>query len=332
MRKFFYLSLSILLLFPLVVLGQDSAYALKGEGIYAFLKRNNRIGQDDYDQFILLNRDKLGKNNSLSLGVSYRLPSLKKENTVLSEKTLGTGVQPLFGDLQSRYVIKSDRLKGACFFLVSGHGGPDPGAITKEGNVELHEDEYAYDVMLRLALNLLEEGATVHIIIQDAKDGIRDDKYLANSKRETCMGSEIPLDQLQRLKQRCDKINNLNRRSKAKYKRAVFIHLDSRPKNQPVDIFFYYKDKSSKGKQLAKRLRETIHAKYNKSQPNRGFDGKVSSRNLYVLRRAVPVSVYIELGNIGNDGRDRKRFLDPNNRQAVANWLCEGLVKDYAAN
>ena len=39
----------------------------------------------------------------------------------------------------------------------------------------------------------MQEGAEVHIIIQDAKDGIRDDAYLSNSKRETCMGAPIPL-------------------------------------------------------------------------------------------------------------------------------------------
>ena len=30
----------------------------------------------------------------------------------------------------------------------------------------------------------------------DAKDGIRDDRYLSNSKRETCMGDAIPLNQV----------------------------------------------------------------------------------------------------------------------------------------
>ena len=70
--------------------------------------------------------------------------------------------------------------------------------------MELHEDEYAYDVALRLARNLMEEGAKVYIIIQDAKDGIRDDQYLNNSKRETCMGAPIPLNQVARLRQRCE--------------------------------------------------------------------------------------------------------------------------------
>lgn len=97
---------------------------------------------------------------------------------------------------------------------MSGHGGPDPGAIGELQGHPLHEDEYAYDIMLRLARNLLSKGAKVHIIIQDAKDGIRNDKFLAVSDRETCMGQAIPLNQTKRLQQRCDKINELFKKDK----------------------------------------------------------------------------------------------------------------------
>ncbi len=332
MKKIFYLIFSFTFFLHSFSFGQDSGFARDGEGVYAFLKRNNRPGEDNYEKFIQLNQGKLGKNQSLKLGIAYLLPPPGENNETTRNESSNKRTEPLFGDERARYTIKSDRLKGTCFFLSSGHGGPDPGAVTTIDGVELHEDEYAYDVTLRLALNLLEEGATVHVIIQDAKDGIRDDEYLANSKRETCMGAEIPLDRKKRLQQRCDKINRLSRKSKEKYQRAVFIHLDSRPKNQPVDIFFYHWEKSAKGKTLANTLRKTIHEKYNQSQPNRGFDGKVSSRDLYVLHQANPVGVFVELGNIQSDGRDRKRFLDKNNRQAVANWLCEGLIKDYQEN
>jgi len=99
-----------------------------------------------------------------------------------------------------------------------------------------------------------------------------------------------------------------------------------------VDIFFYHKEKNSKGKQLANTLRKTIHESYNKSQPGRGFNGTVTYRNLQVLRDTNPVSVFVELGNIRNEGRDRQRFLKYANRQAVANWLCKGLIKDYNHN
>ena len=335
--------------------GQDYARPVRGEGIHAFLKRHNRSESEYYQKFVELNQSKLGKGRSLKQGVSYRLPPLVKTNPAkqiasvkqtnpVKQTTLKTGLEPLFGEKFAQYEIVSDRLKGACFFLVSGHGGPDPGAVAKVGNIELHEDEYAYDIMLRLALNLLKEGATVHIITQDAKDGIRDDKYLSNTNdRETYMGEKIhqgykEKDALLRLKQQSDKVNSLSKKSRAKYQRAVFIHLDSRSSNDPlhrksIDMYFYYWTGSVKGKQLANTLKETISASYKKVQPEReDYKGPTKERDLYVLRNIKPVAVFAELGNIQNEGRDRQRILDSNNRQAIANWLRDGLIKDYNDN
>mgnify|MGYP002229769206 FL=1 len=226
--------------------------------------------------------------------------------------------------------MTSNRLQGACFYVVSGHGGPDPGAIGKIGKVELHEDEYAYDVALRLARNLMQEGAEVRIIIQDAKDGIRDDRYLSNSKRETCMGDAIPLNQVARLQQRCTKINELYRKDRKIYKycRAIFLHVDSRSKGAQTDVFFYHAPKSVLGKRLAVAMKGTFESKYDKHQPNRGFEGTVSSRNLYVLLKAAPASVFVELGNIQN-AFDQRRFVISSNRQALAKWMMEGFIADY---
>lgn len=38
-------------------------------------------------------------------------------------------------------------------------------------------------------------------------------------------------------------------------------------------------------------MKETFESKYDKHQPNRGFEGTVSSRNLYVLLKAAPASL-----------------------------------------
>lgn len=238
--------------------------------------------------------------------------------------------EPLFGKAFADVRISGKRLQGACFYVVGGHGGPDPGAIGKIGNVELHEDEYAYDVALRLARNLMEEGAEVRIIIQDAKDGIRDDRYLSNSKRETCMGAAIPLNQVARLRQRCDAINALYRKDRKKYKycRAIFLHVDSRSKGAQTDVFFYHAPKSVSGKRLATAMKNTFESKYGKHQPNRGFRGTVSGRNLYVMLNASPVSVFVELGNIQN-AFDQRRFIINSNRQALAKWMMEGFIADY---
>mgnify|MGYP000506065828 CR=1 FL=1 len=72
-----------------------------------------------------------------------------------------------------------------------------------------------------LGRELMKRGAKVHFIIQDAKDGIRNQAILKNSKRETCMGKAIPLNQVARLKQRCDAVNALYRKDKGRYKRAI---------------------------------------------------------------------------------------------------------------
>lgn len=291
------------------------------------------------------------------MGVTYVIPPVKRssgtsakpapakktagkevstEDTVTKSRTsgakkIGTTInEPLFGKKLSSVKVSSNRLAGACFYVVSGHGGPDPGAIGWVGKHELHEDEYAYDIALRLARNLMQEGAEVHIIIQDAKDGIRDDAYLSNSKRETCMGDPIPLNQVQRLQQRCDKINALYQKDRKNYTycRAIFIHVDSRSKGKQTDVFFYHSNKKAESKRLANNMKNTFESKYGKHQPNRGFAGTVSGRNLYVLSHTTPASVFVELGNIQNTF-DQRRLVMDSNRQALAKWLMEGFLRDY---
>lgn len=318
-----------------------------GEGISTFLERNNRPSRTYYREFIKLNEKLLRGKKELRLGVKYILPPLRnrketnervdKDSASSEATTERTSVkgkksnyEPLFGKALANVKVTSNRLRGACFYIVSGHGGPDPGAIGRIGKVELHEDEYAYDVALRLARNLMEEGAEVCIIIQDAKDGIRNEHYLSNSKRETCMGVAIPLNQVARLKQRSDKINALYRKDRKNYKycRAIFLHVDSRSKSNQTDVFFYHSKSKSDSKRLATTMKKTFESKYDKHQPNRGFTGTVSARNLYVLANTSPSAVFVELGNIQNTF-DQRRFVISSNRQALAKWLMEGFITDY---
>ena len=333
----YYTLLVCLLLGSMLAFSAETAKPKEGEGIYRFLINNGRNMNDHYDAFVALNKNKLGKNNALKMGVSYTLPPLNASTTTQKNASSTTSQrntnstarkEPLFGKKYADYTVKSSKLKGATFYLVSGHGGPDCGAIGKVDGVTIHEDEYAYDIMLRLARNLMIEGATVHIIIQDKNDGIRDGKFLKNGKNETCLGKAIPLNQKKRLQQRCDAINELSAKSKDRYQRAVFIHLDSRSTNQQVDVFFYYKKSNTVGRNLANTMRATFKERYQRFQPNRGFGGTVSTRELHVLNNTNPVSLFAELGNIQNSF-DQRRFLVDDQRQALANWMCLGFIADY---
>ena len=327
MARFLIFALFILL--SIIIRAQQATDTpRRGEGISTFLERNGRPERTYQQEFLKLNAKKLRGKKELQLGVKYILPPLHKKSSASTHDKIVN--EPLFGKRLAKVKVTGNRLAGTCFYISSGHGGPDPGAIGRVAGHELHEDEYAYDVALRLARNLMEEGAKVHIIIQDAKDGIRNDRYLNNSKRETCMGDPIPLNQVARLKQRCDKINTLYAADRKKYRycRSVFLHVDSRGKRAQVDVFFYHAKGSTKGQRLANTMKRTFESKYNKHQPNRGFEGTTEPRNLYVLNHSTPVGLFVELGNIQN-AFDQRRFVISDNRQALANWMTEGLITDY---
>ncbi|MBX2846020.1 MAG: N-acetylmuramoyl-L-alanine amidase [Saprospiraceae bacterium] len=224
---------------------------------------------------------------------------------------------------------KSNVLQGKVYYIISGHGGPDPGAMKKKGNHQLCEDEYAYDVSLRLAKNLLEEGATVHMIIQDKNDGIREEQLLKMDRDEICKDKgAIPLNQKKRLQQRVSSVNGLYKKEKSNGKTqhtVIAIHVDSRSVGQKQDVFFYYSPGSRTGKKIANNIQNTFRKKYQVHRKNRNYTGTVTSRGLYVLRKTNPPAVYVELANIQNTS-DQKRILPASNRQALANWLYEGLT------
>lgn len=309
--------------------------AKNGDGIYSVLKENGLPPEKYLNLFIKLNKEKLGKNNALIIGRTYFLPVKVDEKTAVASEVPPVETKPakkvyeIYGKGFSEITIKGNELDGTVYYLMSGHGGPDPGAIGFLDNHMLCEDEYAYDVTLRLARNLTERGATVYMIIRDPDDGIRDDAYLRPDKDEVCFPDQvIPLSQVDRLHQSSDAVNSLYTENKGAYQRLVVIHVDSRSQKENIDVFFYHNHGSKSGEKLANVLKETFEKKYSIYQPNRGYEGTVSERNLYVIKNSKPISVFIELGNI-NHKRDQQRFLIADNRQAVSNWLRDGLIEEY---
>ncbi len=241
-----------------------------------------------------------------------------------------TQVFPIFGEKHQNVTFKDDALKGHIYYIVAGHGGPDPGALGSYKGSQLCEDEYAYDVSLRLVKNLVEHGATAYLIIRDDNDGIRDDAILHGDHDERCWPNQkIPLNQISRLQQRVQVINELYLKHKklgAKTQKAIVIHVDSRSTRSRVDLFFYNYPGSKTGKSFATSLHETVKGNYTKYRKGRGYGGQIKDRELYILKFSFPTAVFIELGNIRNP-EDQKRIVVPRNRQVIADWLTEGVLK-----
>ena len=241
------------------------------------------------------------------------------------------GKYEIFGTKYADVPLLSKELEGCVYYIVAGHGGPDPGAMGKRGGHNLCEDEYAYDVSLRLTWLLLAHGATPYLIIRDSTDGIRDSEYLKCDKDEYCWEvMDIPRHQKERLHQRSDVVNNLflqNRRQGVNYQRMVVIHVDSEAKRERVDMFFYHRLGDPAAKAFASTLQNTIKEKYDEVQKNRGYEGFVSVRDLHMLRETLPPTAFVELGNIRNYA-DQQRLVIPRNRELVAQWLFDGLLRD----
>lgn len=296
--------------------------AQSGDGIHRLLQKQDMDSEEYFQEFIELNKTKLLKGNHLIVGVSYAMPS---------NKTIKTGnFYEIFGEKYGQIDGVDGRLKGAIYYLVSGHGGPDPGAIGKKNGHLLAEDEYAYDISLRLGRELITHGAIVYIIVRDPDDGIRDDTYLKNDKHETVWKEkEIPLNLNKKLKQRTQVVNQLYAENKGLYQRLIVMHIDSRSVSERVDAFAYYNSKSRSGKLFTERIINALKDNYRKYQPQRSFDGISKARNgLYMVKYTHPVTSYLELGNIQNP-KDQQRFLESSNRQALAEWIAIGCIDDY---
>lgn len=150
----------------------------------------------------------------------------------------GTQTLAIFGPRYATVPILDGQLRGTVYYLASGHGGPDPGAVGVYGSHRLAEDEYAYDVTIRLARVLIQHGATVYLIVQDRNDGIRDGAILPIDYDEVAYPNQpIPRNQTSRLRQTTTAINGLVARHRKQYQRFITIHVDSRTKGQTIDVF-----------------------------------------------------------------------------------------------
>ncbi len=304
------------------------------------------IGKNDWDQAV-----RIESFNKLMLRKDIKTASFKKDKElwvpyhelncpgkpaieIAEVEAVNKSKSPrhfdIFGEKYGHTPLIDKSLKGQVFYVISGHGGPDPGALGKRGKHQLCEDEYAYDVSLRLVRKLIERGATAYMIVRDNNDGIRDGSSLKCDSDEVVWGNKpIPLSQKDRLFQRSDLVNKLYAKHKkqgVKSQKAIVLHVDYRGRKHQTDVFFYYASKRKDEKKTAKNIHKTFKQKYHELRKNRAYTGTVSKRDLHMLRECKPNTVYVELGNISHP-QDQKRIILKSNRELLAEWLMEGLIR-----
>lgn len=106
---------------------QTMARPREGDGVSTFLARYGVNTKEGRRAFIRMNKKKLTAKGGLILGRSYRIPTPQEaglKTTTSKNKTNKANssiTEPLFGKNHEKVSIKSQKLKGACFYLVSGH-------------------------------------------------------------------------------------------------------------------------------------------------------------------------------------------------------------------
>jgi N-acetylmuramoyl-L-alanine amidase len=322
--------------------------------VYAFNGKTIRssIGIDDWDTAV-----RIQNYNDKMLEIALREASFKKDNILWvpyhelncpkpdlsipppddddQPESAGSGsgarIFPIFGKEYEHTPLISNKLRGKVFYIVGGHGGPDPGAMTTRAGRNLCEDEYAYDVALRLCRNLIAHGATAYMINRDPNDGIRSGNYLPCDTDEVLWGN-IKMDTRQktRLTQRSEVINELYEKHRLQGvtdQKIIIIHVDSRNTRERIDLFFYHHPDSPESREVAQQLHRKMRQKYKKYRKTGEYHGTVTARDLHMLRETKAPSIYVELANIRNQ-YDQQRIILESNRRALADWLLEGLMDD----
>lgn len=256
-------------------------------------------------------------------------PTRIEDNRIKLE---GRGTHKVFGEKYQRVRLLDRRLQGFVYYIDAGHGGPDPGTNTTYQGRTINEDEYAYDIALRLARRLVLHGATVFLTVRDENDGIRDGWFLENDREEVFgTGAPITGDLAQRLIPRSEFANERFDAfaPSAVAQRFISIHVDGREGEltyESLDVSFLYHSQSAEGAQLSRIFLDTFRQNY--ARDNRGYAGKMVARdNLHVLKAVKAPSILVETGNI-RSANDQARILNPANRQTLAEWLCDGLLRE----
>lgn len=246
-------------------------------------------------------------------------------------------------DILSRRAKNQGRrlpLKGWTVVLDPGHGGIDPGAIVsnKDGkarSVYVVEDEYVYDIALRvyelLRLNGAEVGLTVispnHLIRNNYRASVtfvHEQNEVYNDEKRNQSRSNSVRPGGRNLLQRVRIANRYFKRARKGKSLFISLHADNspgRPKG-PLAIYLNRRGRvDRRSRTFAQVMRKALH------HPD--IPALIRGRNLGVLRNnRAYAEILVEVHNMHDRG-DAYRLRFHKNRQRCAERIVKGIL-NYA--
>ena len=290
-----------------MLLAQDDYYtviAQKGDGIFSILRKQGLDPVKYYEDFLTLNTSNIKDGSMLHIGREYKIPhaldSFKKTGVKVQIK--GETENPIFEEELAKMSLKSKALKNAVYYLIT------------EDQVE-GKNKFVADVTTDLAAELMEHGATVYIFEDTDQALLKENQGQSKTER---MGLYI------------EAINKRYLQNAGKYQRLLLIRSNGLIENGSMDVAVYHHNKSEKGQRFAENIQKVFKEH---SVSKRSFkDIKMifeDKNSLYLAKNTLPA---VSLLTIGNRSKESANEYIPvrSDKKAFANWLTNGILKDYA--
>lgn len=289
-----------------VALAQETPYytvkAEQGDGIFSLLRKEGLDPATHYGEFLELNAEILHGGSSLKVGKDYRVPRSGHtfKNTGVVVKTALGVEEPLLDRELAQMSLRSDQLKDAVYYFID------------EQETRL-ENNFVRDLIKRLAADLMVHGAQVYVM----GDGDMDPSDAPPAKGPQRFGDYI------------DAVNRRYLQNSGKYQRVLVIRTRDLDESLPMEVSLQHDHKSGKGQRLALNIQKAFKDNSMGNISTEDSDMVFQDRNSkYLSDNILPPLSLLTLEN-GSRNSNEKIVLPPN-RERFAQWIGDGIMRDYA--
>ena len=317
MKKVFSL---LWVLCPLLMFGQTKenvVVAEPGDGIFSILRKQGLNPAKYYAEFLELNKGNLRNGSELHLGRTYKIPYAEDSytKTAIQLVTDGDKEESIFKGELAQILSKSDKLKNAVIYLISGDAHKQTAIV---------EHKITDEITLNIAKELMVHGAQVYFIRSEAKSNQRGTKEVYKK------GSEDAVADLSQMQEYVEIINKKYLKHQGKYQRLIIARVNDVIKDDKCEVSLYHHNSSENGKQIASNIQKVFKQHSLESKPFKKYTEIFTDKNnLYLAKNALPAITLIEIDSAKKPSIE-EGILVNSDQESLSNLIASGILNDYS--